>query len=384
LTATTPLDAQLQPMQPRRVASRAGGGLRDPGDRNPGLDLLRVVACLLVVAFHLRTVLHVDFGPFNSFVQGGDSGVYIFFALSGYLLYRPYLRGPVDLDVYALKRLARILPGYLVALISLAVLTGSALPRENPLAYVSMTAPYTVELRGFLGNAWTLSAEILFYACLPVLARLVAGAPIPRLSIVALASVVANLVYFATYGPLNAWFIGAFPIVLYAFVPGMLLAVIEARDPALFRRFASRWVAVAGVLAVVIQTQVPGGFPIAIGPGLGAVLLIGWLAGVRVSYARALTFAGGASYAMYLWHKDLFLAFGVLGLLIALAGSAASWAFVERPILEAAHRMGASWGRRRPGELTFGVSALTLARPTEAPVVAEFVPIEAPVPVSSR
>ena len=80
MTATAPIDG-IEPRAERR---------------NAGLDLLRVLACLLVVAFHLRTVLGVDFGPLNSFVQGGDSGVYIFFALSGYLLYRPFLRGTVD------------------------------------------------------------------------------------------------------------------------------------------------------------------------------------------------------------------------------------------------------------------------------------------------
>jgi acetyltransferase len=333
VTATTPIDAPLFETEPGPV----GRIHRRVAERNAGLDLLRVLACLLVVVFHLRTVLGVDFGPLNSVVQGGDSGVYIFFALSGYLLYRPFLRGPVDLQSYTMKRVGRILPGYLVALACLAVLTRSALPVDHPLPYLSMTAPYNVELRGFLGNAWTLSAELLFYLFLPLIARFVSGAPIPRLAILALASVVANLVYFSIVVPDIAWLIGSFPFVFYAFVPGMLLAVVEVRDPRLFRRFASPWVAVAGVVAVLLQTQLQNGFPIALGPGVGAALLIGWVAGVHVPFARTLAFAGGASYAMYLWHKDLFLSFGVIGLLIAIAGAAASWAFVERPILDMAH-----------------------------------------------
>lgn len=305
--------------------------------RNAGLDLLRTVACVLVVAFHMRTVLGVDFGPLNPFVQGGDSGVYIFFALSGYLLYRPFLRGDVDLRIYGLKRAARLIPGYFVALVALAIITGSRLPVDHPLPYVSMTAPYNVALRGFLGNAWTLSAEILFYVSLPLIARYARGAEIPRLAILALVSVVANLVYAATFEPINAWFVGAFPIVFYAFVPGMLLAVIDVRDPALFRRFASPLVAVGGLVAVASQMLVHGGFPIALGPGVGAVLLIGWLASVKVPFARPLAFAGGASYALYLWHKDMFLSFGVVGLVVAIAGAAASWMLVERPMLNWAH-----------------------------------------------
>jgi peptidoglycan/LPS O-acetylase OafA/YrhL len=46
---------------------------------------------------------------------------------------------------------------------------------------------------------------------------------------------------------------------------------------------------------------------------------------------------------MYLWHQDMLESFGLLGLLIAVAGAAASWAFVERPILHLAHRIAAGW-----------------------------------------
>jgi peptidoglycan/LPS O-acetylase OafA/YrhL len=59
----------------------------------------------------------------------------------------------------------------------------------------------------------------------------------------------------------------------------------------------------------------------------------------RVPAARALAFAGGASYAMYLWHRDLFTSFGVFGVVIAAIGSALSWAIIERPILDWAHRV---------------------------------------------
>jgi peptidoglycan/LPS O-acetylase OafA/YrhL len=222
-----------------------------------------------------------------------------------------------------------------------------------------MSAPYNVELRGFLGNAWTLSAELLFYLCLPVIARFVAPAAIPRLVLIALLSVVGNFLYISLLRPDIAWFIGAFPLVLYAFIPGMLLAVVEARDPGLFRRLATPWVAVVGVVAVLAQTQIPGVFPIALGPGIGAALLIGWVAGVRVPFAGPLAFAGGASYAMYLWHKDLFTSFGLLGLLIAMAGAAASWAFVERPVLELAHRVATRRRIVRPPEEMVQVPATT-------------------------
>jgi peptidoglycan/LPS O-acetylase OafA/YrhL len=158
----------------------------------------------------------------------------------------------------------------------------------------------------------------------------------------------------------------------------MLMAVVEVRDPGLFRRFSSPLVAIAGLAAVAFQTLLHGGFPIALGPGVGAVLLIGWLESVKVPFPRPLAFAGGMSYALYLWHKDLMVSFGVVGVLIAIAGAAASWAFVERPMLERAHAVGARIRRPRPrlepAELL----------PAELLPAEPQIPIEVPVPVSSN
>jgi peptidoglycan/LPS O-acetylase OafA/YrhL len=74
---------------------------------------------------------------------------------------------------------------------------------------------------------------------------------------------------------------------------------------------------------------------------------MGWLLQRRLPGVRFLTFAGGASYALYLWHKDLLIAFGPAGLAIVLVGSALSWALVERPILARAHWLADTWRARR-------------------------------------
>src|SRR5689334_10520761 len=84
--------------------------------RSSGLDGLRFFASLFVLLFHVRSLSDVTFGPFDRFIMGGDTGVWMFFALSGYLLYKPFLTKQVDLREYALKRAARIVPGYYVAL----------------------------------------------------------------------------------------------------------------------------------------------------------------------------------------------------------------------------------------------------------------------------
>jgi peptidoglycan/LPS O-acetylase OafA/YrhL len=315
----------------------AGGDPTGVANRSAGLDLLRAIACGLVVLFHLNTVAGVPFGPFEAVASGGDSGVYIFFALSGYLLYRPFLRqGAVDMGAYAIKRAARILPGYYVALIGLTLIRGSALPLEHPLPYLAIASSYSIPFRAFLGSAWTLSAEVLFYISLPLIARLARGREVAVLGSIAIVSMVLAILLRLTLSRENEWLIGAYPVVVYAFIPGMLLAVAELRAPGTFGLLA-RWPALLFGIVLVTVGCVTSGVPVAIGAVFGTPLLMGWLLQHRIRGARALAFLGGASYALYLWNKDVFLAFGAAGLPIALIAAAASWALVERPVLNWAH-----------------------------------------------
>lgn len=331
----------------RRTAP--GAVTRVIDNRSAGLDALRSLACALVVVFHLRTMLVVDFGPLNPIIEGGNSGVFVFFALSGYLLYKPFVRGDVDVRSYAIKRAARILPGYFVALVALVILTRSPLPFEHPLPYLTMSSSYNVPLLGFLGNAWTLSAEVLFYVLLPLTARLVQRRPILRLSMILLASVIIALYHRLVLNDENRWLLGSFPVVAYAFVPGMILAIIEIKHPGVFKRLASSLVLLIGT-ALVVTGCITMADPIALPTGVGTALVMAWLVQHRMPAARAFAFTGGASYAMYLWHRDLFPVFGVAGVVIAAVGSAASWAIIERPILDWAHRLAKGWRQAEPME----------------------------------
>jgi peptidoglycan/LPS O-acetylase OafA/YrhL len=313
--------------------------------RSAGLDALRAFACAMVVAFHLHTVAGVGFGPLDSFVDGGDSGVYVFFALSGYLLYRPFLReGATDLRAYAIKRAARILPGYFLALVALTLLTSNPLPAEHPLPFLAIASSYSIPLRSFMGSAWTLSAEVLFYVTLPLIATAARGREVRVLGELATFSMLAAIALRAALSSGNEWLVGSYPVVMYAFVPGMLLAVVEQKRPIGFRRLAAWPVAALGVALLALGT-IAHAIPLALAPTIGGALLMGWLLQHRVPGARGLAFLGGMSYATYLWHKDLLIAFGPVGLVIALAGAAASWALLERPILAWAHRIA---GTRTP------------------------------------
>lgn len=321
--------------------------------RSAGLDALRALASLMVVAFHLRTIVKVDFGPLNPLVEGGGAGVWIFFALSGYLLYRPFVAGAVDLRAYALKRAARILPGYYVALIALTALTGNRLPIEHPLPYLAMSASYEIPLRGFLGVAWTLAAEVLFYVSLPVLAWLARGREVVVLGALGIGSLLLALSHPADVADPNIWLTGTFPFVFYAFVPGMLLAFAEVRHGSILETIRRPRYLVLGIAYVLIGVLL-GTLPGAIVPGaaivgLGTPVLMAWTLGRRLPAPRVLAFLGGASYATYLWHWDAFNAFGLAGLPIAIAGAALSWSLVERPILDRARQLASTWSIRADG-----------------------------------
>jgi peptidoglycan/LPS O-acetylase OafA/YrhL len=312
--------------------------------RSSGLDGLRAFAALFVVAFHLHTVSGLSFGPLDPIVRGGDSGVTLFFALSGYLLYRPFVRGTVDLAGYGLKRAGRILPGYYVALTGLLVVTGSRLPIEHPLPFLTMSASYDIPLRAFLGNAWTLSAELLFYLTLPLIARAARGREVAVITGLGLGSALLAIWQRLNFSADSVWLSGAYPFVFHAFVPGMLLAFVEIRRPSTFA-WLRRWPYLVLGWTLIVVGALTTILPVALATGVGTVLLMGWLSHHPLPGARVLAFAGGASYSLYLWHKDTIIEFGpVAGVAIALVACGLSWYLIERPVLAWAH---AASARRR-------------------------------------
>src|SRR5687768_14720209 len=243
--------------------------------RSSGLDGLRAAACLMVVLFHSHTVAGISYGPLDPFIQGGDTGVWVFFALSGYLLYRPFLTGAVDLRSYALKRASRILPGYYVALVALLILTGSRLPMEHPAEYLSMSASYHTDLRGFLGPAWTLAVEVLFYVTLPLIAWAARGREVRVLAGLAVASMLISLFHRYSATEATVWTNDFYPLVFFAFVPGMLLAVLEVRRPQIFAGLAQTRYLLIG-LGYIALGMLLSSMPLDLGAVLGTPLVIGW------------------------------------------------------------------------------------------------------------
>src|SRR5690606_19954286 len=95
--------------------------------RLQGADFVRAAACVLVLLHHLIQrlspyAIEPGLKPFFQFGLMGSFGVAAFFVLSGYLLSRPFWQAldagqPMpSVRTSALRRAARIVPGYWLAL----------------------------------------------------------------------------------------------------------------------------------------------------------------------------------------------------------------------------------------------------------------------------
>jgi peptidoglycan/LPS O-acetylase OafA/YrhL len=370
------------------VSSRPPDALAPPpgNPRFPLLDPLRAVAALCIVVTHTA-----GWSGFNSAHALGawtarlDCGVAIFFVLSGFLLYRPFVAARLDgrdgprIARYARRRALRILPGYWTALVLIALLS----PHDAPGAFGDHWWVYfglvqswsTSVIRGGLGVAWSLSVEAAFYVLLPLYALAVARAlrrrgrdaqarielallvgtgvlAIAARTVVHLAT--PNSVYANTLPGNWAWFCG-----------GLALAVLSAWGPEHLRWPREHpylsWAAAFGLLTVSAWfVGLPRSFlqPYRTGSlfaehvlylGVALCLVAPATARNRLPWlaSRPLVWLGLVSYGIFLYHQALVgrlqrindIAFGgyvwytLAVAAAAVACAAVSYYGVERPFL---------------------------------------------------
>ena len=191
-----------------------------------------------------------------------DVGVAIFFVISGFLLFRPFIareldgRPPTKMRTYLRRRLLRVVPGYWFALTACVVVLGQLLGSvKDAFLYYFLLFPFAsqnVALGGGPGHegdyaipqAWSLTAEFVFYLMLPLLAlwmvRMAAGKarPVQVRQAAAIALVLyltgqAFRLYFLTAHP--SWERVATiwpPNWVDFFAIGMLLATVSASQHA--------------------------------------------------------------------------------------------------------------------------------------------------------
>lgn len=177
-------------MTPARSGGPAGGS------HLAGLDGIRAVAALSVLAAHAGAHLALGAVPphLRAVLDWGNQGLTVFFVLSGFLLFRPFaralLRGlPLPaIGRYLLARVLRIYPAYVVVLVMAALVLGVGYrygivelhPLDNvarivdPAVVVANLLLVQTLVPGMIGTgiqpAWSLTAELTFYALLPALA----------------------------------------------------------------------------------------------------------------------------------------------------------------------------------------------------------------------
>ncbi len=145
-------------------------------DRYPCLDGMRAFAVTLVFIFHGALGSQWMAEHAGRYIVHFNIGVEIFFVLSGFLIYRPFVRAnlsgspPGSLRNYALRRFLRIFPGYLLALFVLWLLGDIDVNGASGLLkHATLTNTYFRDIGGLgIAQSWTLVVELSFYAFVPL------------------------------------------------------------------------------------------------------------------------------------------------------------------------------------------------------------------------
>lgn len=339
-------------------------------ERAPSLDALRGLAAGLVLVAHAsRLSVPADrravWSPAEALL--GQSGVVLFFVLSGYLVGRMWVspdRRPRELSSYARRRLLRIWPAYAVAYVATAILIhpvdlGSCGQWLLHLLLLHSWMPG--EYVAVFPVGWTLGVEAMFYLVAPLLPRAPRTLGMLWLGS-ALLAVLGGLVAPAASDP-SGW-VGplrySLPPLFGLFCPGLLVAA----RPSWLDPWRRRPLLVCAVMIVSLVGAVALGYqqPVwlrdlqyqAFAIGFGALLL---LAVDRPRFAdrplRPLAALGVISYGVYLWHNTLMILLLNAGIRAPwgswVAGAALltgvavpvgwlSWAAIERPALTLAAR----------------------------------------------
>jgi peptidoglycan/LPS O-acetylase OafA/YrhL len=180
---------------------KQSGVLPSWGRRMLGIEGLRALAALAILVGHVQGKLAPELfdGAAGRIASWSSQGLTLFFALSGFLLFRPFAAALItnaplpNVKRYFENRLLRIFPVYIVIVIIVSWVVGVANTQaptigdsdfsrtdesvgyqRDPIKFVASLSmlqtffPYTN--RTGLGVAWSLSVELVFYLLLPLLA----------------------------------------------------------------------------------------------------------------------------------------------------------------------------------------------------------------------
>jgi peptidoglycan/LPS O-acetylase OafA/YrhL len=371
-----------------------------PDHRNAAVDGLRAIAALSVLGYHawLYSLPVVRAGRrtdvMDSIAHELRLGLVLFFVLSGFLLFRPWVRSALDGTsrprpfAYLVRRAARIGPAYYAAVLgSIALLWGL----DRGTHGLRLPSSGDLWLFGVFGQnfrestvlrldppLWTLAVEVCFYLILPILGWVALRLPHARNRavqlIVPIAFLAAGVLFNNAIAGENLGIAPTkiLPAMAPYFAAGMAAAVlVHGRTigtrtgilllvgGALLVLVDARWAYVGAQtgshdLALRIWRDDPAAV------GFAAIVAVAACSAERLPVLtwRPLVWVGLVSYGLYLWHVPLLIwlrgnhllpanGFGAFALIlpIGLAVAAISWRVLERPSQAWARRVTA---RRRP------------------------------------
>ena len=367
------------------------------GTRNflPAVEGMRACAAMGVVLTHaaFQTGNHTG-GVMGRVFGRFDLAVAVFFALSGFVLWRGHaaaargLRPTPPTGHYLRSRLVRIMPAYLVAVVViLALLPEAKADFTVWLANLTLTQIYVpLTLTPGLTQMWSLSVEVTFYLALPVLALLARRVPVRwRIPVILIAAVASLAWIYIPFDPTTGRTPWNWPPAFFSwFAAGMLLAELTVSPVGWVHRLARRRVvtAVIAVVAFAVAASPLAGFEslqpgtveqVTVKTAMGAVVAAALLAPLvldrsdtshRILGSAPMVTLGRWSYGLFIWHlaamAAVFPMIGefafnghmptvlVLTLLFGFAMAAVSYALVESPCRVALRRW--EYRRSRPGQ----------------------------------
>jgi peptidoglycan/LPS O-acetylase OafA/YrhL len=330
----------------RADAAADQGGLEQVSgpDRVASLTGIRAVAALLVLGTHAAyTTGKYPQGYFGLLCSRLEIGVPIFFVLSGFLLFRPWVKslatgGPSpSVSRYAWHRVRRIMPAYVVTVLLAYVLYQFRFARPNPghtwiglLRNLTLTQIYTTNyLTGYvhqgLTQMWSLAVEAAFYVVLPLLSYLLLVVVcrrqwLPRLLLVGLGALAVIspawliLVHLTTSVPngMRLWL----PTYLIWFLAGMSLTVLQAMGVRCYAFIALPLAVICYLIASTPIAGAPTTSPLGLSQALYKAVFYAAIAALAVAplalgnqgwycrflASRPMVWLGEISYEIFLIH----------------------------------------------------------------------------------